>query len=123
MFIDGTALGRSSGVPPLVVHVKPVGVPHPDYGARHVAALVLLVEAGRHPRLDPAVVARTLGLTPAESQVAAWLADGTPVRDIARATGLTEGAIYWHLKQIYRKLPISRQVDLVRLVLSIAEFG
>ncbi len=102
-------LGRVSRFPPFVVHVKPVGVPQPDYGARHVAALVLLVEAGRHPRLDPAVVAKTLGLTPAESQVAVWLADGTPVRDIARVTGLTEGAIYWHLKQIYRKLPISRQ--------------
>ena len=116
-------LGRVSGLPPFVVHVKPMGVPQPDYGARHVAALVLIVEPGRHPRLDPDVVARTLGLTLAESQVAAWLADGQNVRDIARATGLTEGAIYWHLKQIYQKLPISRQVDLVRLVLSIAEFG
>ena len=76
-----------------------------------------------HPRLDPDVVTRTLGLTPAESQVAVWLADGKSVRDIALATGLTEGAIYWHLKQVYRKLPISRQVDLVRLVLSIAEVG
>ena len=116
-------LGRVSGVPPFVVHVKPVGVPQPDYGARHVAALVLLVEPGRHPRLDPTLVATTLGLTPAESQVAVWLADGKSVRDIATATDLTEGAIYWHLKQIYQKLPISRQVDLVRLVLSIAEFG
>ena len=116
-------LGRVSGVPPLVVHVKPVGVPQPDYGARPVAALVLMVEPGHHPRLDPALVARTLGLTPDESQVAVWLADGKSVRDIVRATGLTDGAIYWHLKQIYHKLPISRQVDLVRLVLSIAEFG
>ena len=116
-------LGRVSGVPPFVVHVKPVGVPQPDYGARHVAALVLIVEPGRHPRLDPTLVATTLGLTPAESQVAVWLADGKSVRDIATATDLTEGAIYWHLKQIYQKLPISRQVDLVRLVLSIAEFG
>ena len=116
-------LGRAAGVPPLVMHVKPVGVPSPDYGARHVAALVLLVEPGHHPRLDPDVVTRTLGLTPAESQVAVWVADGKNVRDIALATGLTEGAIYWHLKQIYKKLPISRQVDLVRLVLSIAEFG
>ena len=116
-------LGRAAGVPPLVVHVKPVGVPSPDYGARPVAALVLLVEPGRHPRLDPDVVTRTLGLTPAEGQVAVWVADGKSVRDIALTTGLTEGAIYWHLKQIYKKLPISRQVDLVRLVLSIAEFG
>ncbi len=116
-------LGRSSGLPPLVVHVKPVRIPPPDYGARPVAALVLLVEPGHHPLVDPAVVARALGLTPAEGQVAVWLAEGRSVRDIATATGLTENAIYWHLKQIYQTLPISRQVDLVRLVLSIAEFG
>ena len=74
-------------------------------------------------RVDPGLVATTLGLTPAESQVAVELAEGKSVRDIAQARGLTEGAIYWHLKQIYQKKSISRQVDLVRLVLSIAEFG
>ena len=116
-------LGRPSGLPPLVVHVKPVGVPQPDYGARQVAALVLIVEPGSRHRIDPGLVARTLGLTPPESQVAVWLAEGKSVRDMAQARGLTEGAIYWHLKQIYQKQPISRQVDLVRLVLSIAEFG
>ena len=63
-------LGRVSGLPPLVVHVKPVGVPQPDYGARPVAALVLIVEPGRHPRLDPALVARTLRLTSRRSQSA-----------------------------------------------------
>ena len=115
-------LGRPSGLPPFVVHVKPVGVPPPDYGTRHIAALVLLVEPGHYPRVDPAVVARTLGLTPMESQVAVWLAEGKSVRDMAEATGRTQGSIYWHLKQIYQRLPISRQVDLVRLVLSIAEF-
>ena len=55
-------------------------------------------------------------------RVAVWLADGKSVRDMATATDLTEGTSYWHLKRIYQKLP-SRQVDLVRLVLSIAEFG
>ena len=116
-------LGRPSGLPPLVVHVKPVGIPQSDYGARQVAALVLIVEPGSRRRIDPGLVARTLGLTPPESQVAVWLAEGKSVRDMAEARGLTEGAIYWHLKQIYQKQPISRQVDLVRLVLSIAEFG
>ena len=116
-------LARPSGLPPLVVHVKPVGVPQPDYGARHVAALVLIVEPGSQRRIDPGLVARTLGLTPMESQVAVWLAEGKSVRDMAEATGRTQGSIYWHLKQIYQRLPISRQVDLVRLVLSIAEFG
>ena len=99
-----------------------MALPQPDYGAQPVAALVLIVEPGRHHRIDPGLVARTLRLTPAESQVAVSLAEGKSVHDIANVTGLTEGAIYWHLKQIYQKLPISRQVDLVRLVLSIAEF-
>ena len=94
-----------------IIHIQPT---LPISGKSH--------HAGGHPRRDPAVVARTLRLTPAESQVAVWLAEGKNVRDIARETELTKGAIYWHLKQIYQKLPISRQVDLVRLVLSIAEF-
>ena len=117
-------LGRVSGLPPLVVHVKPVGVP--STGLRRAARRGAGPDCrvwGTILRLDPALVARTLGLTPAESQVAVWLAGGKSVRDIALTTGLTDGAIYWHLKQIYHKLPISRQVDLVRLVLSIAEFG
>ena len=122
--VSGSMLVRRSAVlPPFVVHVKPVGVPQPDYGARHVAVLVLIVEPAHHQRVDPGLVATTLGLTPGESQVAVWLAEGKNVRDMAEATGHTESAIYWHLKEIYRKQSISRQVDLVRLVLSLAEFG
>ena len=113
-------LGRVSGLPPFVVHIKPVGVPQPDYGARPVAALVLIVEPGRHPRLDPALVARPLRLTPAESQVAAWLADGKTVRDIALATGRRESTIRSHVKHMFAKHGLSRQADLVRLVLSLA---
>ena len=116
-------LGRGSGSPPLVVHVKPVAVPQADYGARHTAALMLIVEPGRGHRIDPDLVAGILGLTPMESRVAVWLAQGKSVRDMAEATGHTEGSIYWHLKQIYQKQPVSRQADLVRLVLSITEFG
>ncbi len=116
-------LRRSTVLPPFVVHAKPVDLPQPDYGARHVAALVLIVEPGRHHRIDPSLVARILQLTPAEAQVAVRLAEGKSVRDMAEASGHTEGAVYWHLKQIYRKQSISRQADLVRLVLSLAEFG
>ena len=116
-------LRRSSVVPPFVVHVKPVGGPQPDHGARHVAALVLIVEPGRQHRIDPGLVATTLELTPAETKVAVWLAEGHSVRDMADATGHTKAAIYWHLQQIYQKHSISRQADLVRLVLSLAEFG
>ena len=104
-----TLIGRGFGSPPLVVHVKPVAVPQPDYGARHTAALILIVDPGSRHRIDPDLVAGTLGLTPMEGRVAAWLAEGRSVREMAEATGRTEGSIYWHLKQIYRKQPVSRQ--------------
>ena len=117
------SLRRSSVLPPFVVHVRPVGIPQPDYGARHVAALVLIVEPGRQHRINPDLVATTLGLTPAETQVAVGLAGGKSVGDMADATGHTKAAIYWHLQRIYAKHSISRQADLVRLVLSLAEFG
>ena len=116
-------LRRSPVLPPFVVHVKPVSSPEPDYGAWHVAALVLIVEPGRQHRVDPQVVSSTLGLTPTETRVAVWLAEGRNVRDMARETGHTEGTIYWHLNQIYKKQSISGQVDLVRLVLSLAALG
>ena len=115
-------LARAAGAPSFVVHVKPVAVPQPDYGARYVAALVLLIEPRSQHRIDPDLVTRTLGLTPMESRIAVGLAEGKSVRELATATGRTPGAITWHLKQIYRRQPISGQVDLVRLVLSLTEF-
>ena len=116
-------LRRPSGVLPLVVHVKPVVVSPPDYGARRVAVLVLLVEPGRPSRIDPDLVATTLGLTRAESQIAVALAHGQTVREIARSTGRQVSSIHWHLKHIYRKLGVARQAELVQLVRAIIEFA
>ena len=53
-----------------------------------------------------------------ESRVAAMLADGKTVRDIVAVTGRRESTIRWHVRQLYQKGGVSRQVDLVRLVLS-----
>ncbi len=113
------ALRRTSAWPPFVVHVKPVGSRHMDFGARRVAAQVLLVEPGHAPRIDPTLLEAALGLTPLESRVAAWVTEGMTVREIAKATGYTERAVRWHLYRACHKHGLSGQVDLVRLVLSV----
>ena len=113
---------RPAGRPRLAVHLTPVGARQADFGRQRVAALVLVVDPASRPRVDAGLVAEALGLTPSESQVAAMLAAGSSVRDIALMTGRQENAVYKHLKQIYRKLGISRQADLVRLVLWRTEF-
>lgn len=109
---------RSPNLPRLVVHVSPVNARQMDFGAQRVAALVHIVEPWKPPRIDPDHVAAALDLTPAQSRVATLLAEGESVRDIVAATGRTENSIRWHIKRIHRKLGISRQADMVRLVLS-----
>ena len=116
-------LPRAPEGPPVVMHVKPVVVPPPDYGAAHVAALVLLVEPGHPARLDPGLVATTLGLTRAESHVAVGVAAGQTVRELAGTTGRQVSSIHWHLKRIYRKLGLSRQAELGHLVRAITDFA
>ena len=112
-------LRRAAGQPPFVVHVKPLGGGQPDYGVRRAAALVLLTAPGSPLRIDPVRVAALLGLSQVEGQLAAGLAEGRTVRELAGALGLTEGAVRWHLHEIYQKQGLSRQVDVVRLVLAV----
>lgn len=106
-----------------MVHVKPVPVRQLDFGARRVAVLVLLTEPEQRSRIDPVLVAATLGLTAVESQIAARVAEGRTVREIAVALRHTEHAIRWHLHQVYHKRGLSGQVDLVQLVLAVAKFA
>ncbi|MYA31877.1 MAG: hypothetical protein F4Y31_11675 [Gammaproteobacteria bacterium] len=102
----------------LELHVHPVDSAQADYGGRRAAALVLVVDPENRPPIDPVRVAALLGLTPSEGRVAALLAEGRPVREIAETTGLKESYVRWLLKQIYRKQDISGQIALVQRVLS-----
>ena len=69
------------------------------------------------PRIDPEFVAERLGLSPAQSRVAIALSAGKTVSGIAKETGRTSNTVRWLLRQINRKLDISTQTQLVRLVL------
>ena len=113
-------LNGLSGLPPYVVHVKPAGIPQSDFGMRSIAALVLIVDTAYKPRIDTALVAAALDLTPTESSVAVMLATGSSVREIAAAMRRRDSTIRWHLKQLFAKHRLSRQADLVRLMLSVS---
>ena len=80
---------------------------------------MLVVEPEKRAVADPELVAGALGLTPAESRVAVMLAKGHTLHDIAIVTGRSRGTVRWHLKQIFDKNGISRQVELVQPVQSL----
>jgi len=106
----------------LAVHITPVAGHEWDLQAQRVAALVLVVDPESQPRIEPRVVGEALGLTPSESRLAAMLATGHTVGEIAAMTDRSEGTVRWHLKNVFRTLGIERQTDLVRLVLSLEGF-
>ena len=114
-------IGRSPGLPKLVLHISPVGERLVDFGARRLSALVLVVDPESRPRLDARMVAEVLGLTAAESEVAVMLSEGRSPREIALATGRQIGTVYILIRRAHVKLGNSRQVDLVRLVLQLAD--
>ena len=112
---------RVLDLPPLVVHVSPVNRARANAEGSRVGAVVLLVDPARRSVAAPEVVAEALGLTPAESCIAVSLAGGMTVRDIALATGRSEGTVRWHVQRILRKHDFSRQYELVQLVRSLGE--
>ena len=105
----------------MVVHVKPVAVRELDFRPWRVAALVLIVDAASRARIDPDLVQALFGLSPAESKIAALLAAGRTLRQIAVETDRRYGTVRMQLKSIFSKLGASRQVEVVQTVLSLSE--
>lgn len=70
------------------------------------------------PRTDGEAFARLYGLTGAELKVLLTLAPGVTAKEAAGALGLREPTIKTHLKRIYEKTGMSRQSELIRLLLS-----
>ena len=89
--------------------------------AKPVAAFGLVVDPESRTRVSAVMAGEALGLTRTESRVAVLLAEGRSVPEIAQETGRAEGTVCTHVKNILAKLGLSRQVDLVRLVLSLVD--
>ena len=103
---------------PLVLFATPLGANAPPLFGKRCAARVLLSDPYALPEVNPGRVSAALSLTPAQGRVAAALAAGGTAASIAAATHRTEAAVRWHIRAAMGQLGVSRQADLVRIVLS-----
>ena len=72
----------------------------------------------KNPGSTPhAFIGELFGLTPSEAKLALLLSNGATIPDAAQQLGITEISARTNLKRIFAKTGISRQVDLVRLIL------
>lgn len=119
--VSGSMLVRRSTVgPQLVLHVEPVVGGESDFRPRAVGAVALVVDPRDRPGIDGDMVGAALGLTPAQTEVAVMLAEGLTMGQIAIATDRRYSTVRTHLKHIFRKLGVARQLDVARLVLALA---
>lgn len=88
------------------------------------AATVVYVAGPCSGRPVERIVAQLFDLTPSEARLAALLAKGETLAEIARELDLSENTVRSYCKNILAKTGVSRQVDLVRLILrSVAVLG
>ncbi|WP_395447833.1 helix-turn-helix transcriptional regulator [Aminobacter sp. UC22_36] len=81
------------------------------------AALVIIADAGSTVAPHPAILVRLFGLTPAEAELAALMGQGLDLNDASAALGITKNTAKAHLRMVFSKTGVSRQSELVRLLL------
>jgi len=121
--IAPVVLPRRSGRRPLIAHVTPLAERTHEV-VRHVAAIVTLTDldaAGASP--SEAMLQQAFDLTPAEARLAAQIATGRSLPEIARADGSSHETLRSQLKAVFAKTGTARQAELAVLLARLARLG
>ena len=104
----------------LWMHVSPIPQRAAAPLSNRVEVLAVVHIPWSESALDRSKIRTTFGLTAAEGEVVALLAEGRSVSEIADLRQRTVESVRWHLKQVFAKTGLRRQADLVRTVLMVA---
>jgi DNA-binding CsgD family transcriptional regulator len=111
------AISRDSAGGRLKVTVAPLPAQTSDQ-PRLPMAVLFITDADKGPEQDLAFLQRVFSMTAAEARVSAALTQGKSVEEIARAFGVTLGAIRVHLKRVFSKTGTRRQGELISLLMT-----
>lgn len=113
--VRSTAARIAFDEPPLVVHLVPL-----RGGARDVAdsdgVLVMIANASNASMPDADVLRLLFDLTPAEARIVRLLIDGQTLAAAAAALTISINTARVHLRSVFSKTGVSRQVDLVTML-------
>lgn len=106
---------RHSGKQPYIVSVT--HLPSPEDGSRF--GLVIVTDAEQTDRELPSRLRELFGLSKAEARVAARIAEGFRLQEIASEFEVRIPTVRTQLRAIMKKLHVKRQADVVRIVLAL----
>lgn len=109
--IEGTS-GADLG---LLIRTAPASTWYQDEG---VPCVIIYVEDFEQDQSAPdQIIARLFRLTRSEARLAAMLANGYTLQEAAVKLNLTESSVRTYSKKIFAKMGVSRQAELVRMIL------
>ena len=112
------SLVRPAGLRPLSLLISPVRTPIGSTAWDEPAAVLFIGDPEHAGDIDETRLRQIYGLTGAEARIAALLARGYRLDEIAEMLDVAYETTRKHLKQIFGKTGTGRQADLVRMVMS-----
>jgi DNA-binding CsgD family transcriptional regulator len=116
-------LSRRNGGPPYAVFIAPLNVSDERLAAAQAKVLVIVHDTAARTRVKPSLLTRLYGLTDAEARLASALAAGHSLESAAALLGITLATVRSVLKHVFRKMGVTRQQDLVRMLAPLSVIG
>ncbi len=115
---------RSAGRSDLGLVVRPVPVSEWSEGQSSPSAAIFISDPDLHESASRQSLADLFELTPAEANLAILLARGLSLAEASEAQNISQHTARAQLKSIFAKTGVSRQAELVRLIIkSVASLG
>jgi DNA-binding CsgD family transcriptional regulator len=109
---------RPHGRRPLSIAILPVQRPGENAGWEEPAAVIFVGDPDRKSEIDESRLRQLYGLTNAEARVAALLACGHRLDEIAEMLNVAYETTRKHLKKVLAKAATDRQAELVRMIVT-----
>lgn len=123
-FAQAIRVERPSGALDFSLMVKPVPAAHWLEGKAIPAVAIFVADPAGEVDAVAETLAILFGLTPTEATVSLLLANGLSLDEAAEDMGVARNTVRAHLRSIFSKTGVSKQTQLVRLVLkSVAELA
>jgi len=120
-FSRALSVSRPSGRRGYVLQVAPLPSRNEFLlGSKPARAIAFLTDPDAAPRFDEGLLRRTYRLSPAEIRLAELLCGGESLAVAAEHSGIALGTARTQLKSIFKKTGVSRQAQLLKLLLALS---
>jgi DNA-binding CsgD family transcriptional regulator len=108
-----------TGRPALLAHVLPCSETGRPFADTAAMAMIFVADPDTRVPVRTGEIERALDLTPAEARLAAVVASGAALKEVAAKLGITYLTARTQLRSVFSKTGVCRQSELVRLIASL----